>query len=124
MKGSICRFRKKSAEGSPDDSPPFPRSKVLAGSGMKLLARAGRRLIIPESGLMTLRQICHNALTEARKIVRLSENSCLAKCRRRYLSVEARRMMVRKSRADQRPNKGVPLSPARYPMGRIWQLSH
>jgi hypothetical protein len=33
--------------------------------------------IVPESGLVTLCQICHNALTEARKIVRLSEDSSL-----------------------------------------------
>jgi hypothetical protein len=33
--------------------------------------------LVPESGLVTLCQICHSALTEARKIVRLSKDSSL-----------------------------------------------
>ena len=37
----------------------------------------GRPLIVPESGLITLCQICHNALTQARKIVRLSKDPSL-----------------------------------------------
>jgi len=34
-----------------------------------------RPLVVPLSGLITLCQVCHNALTAARQIVRLSENS-------------------------------------------------
>lgn len=39
--------------------------------------KGDRPLIVPESGLVTLCQICHTALTEARKTVRLSKDSSL-----------------------------------------------
>jgi len=39
--------------------------------------RGGDYRIVPESGLITLCQICHNALHQARRTVRVSENSTL-----------------------------------------------